>query len=138
MPSKSGQSTLKVRSSTGAVQSQPVLITAKLIPDDKKQPPDEPKKRPDAGKLMDLTVTGPLMVDQVLTVTATVKNPLHDQSVTLTLPADLERVEGDERQPVPQLTSSGEEGVRSVAWKVKARKDGTHVLKARSSTGGKE
>jgi hypothetical protein len=113
-----GTFVLKARSSTGVSQSQPVTI--------------RPGSIPDRGKLTALTVSGPLALNQVFTVTATVKNPLPDQNLTLTLPQGLEPVEGSERQTVPQPVGRAEES--TVAWKVKADNAGTFTVHVRSSS----
>lgn len=113
---RAGQYLLKVRSSTGVEQSQPVTIQAGVIPD--------------GGKLL-LAVSGPLAVGKIFTLTATVEKPLPKQKLTLTLPAGLERLEGKEEQTVTG-------GDSSVVWKVKAQKAGDFTLRVLSSPGNEE
>ena len=116
---RAGQYAIKVRSSTGIAQTQPVSIREHAVAS--------------GGHLAGLTVTGPLVQGQVLMVTATVNSPLPGQHLTLTLPTGLERTAGELRQTVPAGRTHGE---CAVAWKVKAQQAGKFTLAVQSSTGG--
>jgi hypothetical protein len=69
---------------------------------------------------------------KTFTVTAYVENPAPGQTLTLELPAGMERVEGKELQLVPPATN---EGNSIVLWKGRVTKLGKFVLRVRSSTG---
>jgi predicted secreted protein len=120
---KSGSYTVKVDSSTGAEKSQTITVTEPVITD--------------AGKLKDFTVKGDLTVGQVLTLTATVTHPVAGQELTLTLPAGLERTEGNLKQLVPELAKGHTSDDVHVVWKAKIAKAGTYDLVVTSNKGGK-
>src|SRR5439155_10991181 len=68
------------------------------------------------------------------TVTAYVQNPIKGQTLTLDVPAGLERIEGQEVQKVPP-PSAGANSTSLVTWKVKVVNTGTFPLKVVSSNG---
>jgi hypothetical protein len=79
-----------------------------------------------------LTVGGSFEPGKLFTVQAIVDDPVRGQTLTLELPAGLERVEGGERQAVPVPQGAG----RSVVlWKARVVRLGDFELKVRSSTG---
>jgi 5-hydroxyisourate hydrolase-like protein (transthyretin family) len=69
---------------------------------------------------------------KLFTVTAHVLDPAPGQSLTLELPAGMERVEGKERQPVPAID---EDGNTMVLWKARVLNTGRFNLRIHSSTG---
>ncbi|MBI3409552.1 MAG: hypothetical protein HY040_14525 [Planctomycetes bacterium] len=66
------------------------------------------------------------------TVMASVEDPAPGQTLTLELPAGLERIEGKERQPVPDPQETGSS---VVMWKGRVTQMGNFQLRIRSSTG---
>jgi hypothetical protein len=66
------------------------------------------------------------------TVTAYVEDPLEGQSLTLELPAGMERTAGKETQSVP-LTKDGSLGI--VIWKASVKELGNYNVRIRSSNG---
>ncbi len=116
----SGEFPVKVKSSSDAEAVKTVTI----------QPGVVVKK--DGSKLADLKITGPLVQKEVFTATATVKNPSHDQGLTLVLPEGLARMEGNARQEVPPLPKGQSEGESKVVWKIRADKAGTYTVAVRS------
>jgi hypothetical protein len=69
---------------------------------------------------------------KLFTVMATVDDPVPGQTLTLELPAGMERIEGNARQPVP---APGATGISAVLWKARVVQLGDYALKVRSSTG---
>lgn len=89
---------------------------------------------PEGDGLMNLVLGGSFEPGKLFTVSAYVQDPAPGQSLTLELPAGMERVEGKEIQPVP--TSNGEdEGNAMVLWKVRVQRTGQFQVRVRSSTG---
>jgi hypothetical protein len=86
----------------------------------------------EAGKTGRLGVTlgGSFDPGQVFTITAYATHPAAGQTLTLELPAGLERVEGAQTQPV-----RGGGGTAVVTWKAKVLNTGEFPLRVRSSTG---
>jgi hypothetical protein len=79
-----------------------------------------------------LALGGSFEPGKLFTVMATIDDPVPGQTLTLELPAGLERVEGNERQPVPAPAASG---MSAVLWKARVVQLGDYALKVRSSTG---
>jgi hypothetical protein len=79
-----------------------------------------------------LSLSGSFEPGKLFTVLATVDDPLPGQSLTLELPAGMERVEGKEQQPVPAPQATG---TSAVLWKARALRLGDFDVKVRSSTG---
>jgi hypothetical protein len=69
---------------------------------------------------------------KLFTVTAHVLDPAPGQSLTLELPAGMERVEGKERQPVP---INLDDANSMVLWKARVLSPGQFALRVHSSTG---
>jgi hypothetical protein len=112
---RTGEFHLKVSSSTGISQSKTIAIArgAALT----------------GGKLS-LDLQGSFEPDQVFTVLGKVTQPLEGQTLTLHLPAGLQKTEGSETQPVP---TGAKDAV--VAWKVKVVEPGKYPVRVSSSTG---
>lgn len=83
-----------------------------------------------SGKLR-LTLDGTFVVGEPFTVLARVQNPVKEQTLTLALPAGLERAAGQEKEAVPPATNDSS----VVTWKVKAAQPGDFTLEVKSSTG---
>jgi hypothetical protein len=79
-----------------------------------------------------LTLGGSFEPGKLFSVLAMVDDPVPGQTLTLELPAGLERVEGKESQPVPSPEASGKS---VVLWKARVGQLGAFDLKVRSSTG---
>ncbi len=112
---RTGEFPLRVKSSTGAVQSKTISIA-----------------RPDGatGKLA-LELAGSFGPGQVFDVLAKVTDPVPKQMLTLHLPAGLERAQGQANEPVPDANGK----VSTVLWKVKVQKPGKYAVRVSSSTG---
>lgn len=78
-----------------------------------------------------IALGGSFAPGKLFTVTATVDDPLPGQSLVLDLPPGMQRVEGNERQPVPAPNG----GMSAVLWKARVERLGNYELKVRSSTG---
>jgi hypothetical protein len=83
------------------------------------------------GKV-ELALGGSFEPGKLFTVTAYVEDPQPGQTLTLQLPAGMERVEGKEWQPVPEPSANGNS---MVLWKARVRRLGEFPLRVRSSTG---
>ena len=79
-----------------------------------------------------LSFGGSFAPGKQFTIAAYVDNPHEGQSLSLELPPEMVRLEGNETQPVPP---PGEDGQSLVVWKARVLKIGTMVLKVRSSSG---
>jgi predicted secreted protein len=108
-----GKFPVRVASSTGVAQTKTLTIA---------QP---------GGAAANFTIAlkGEFAPGQVFTVAAQVTKPDPGQTLTLQLPAGLERVEGEERQAVPPGAMS------NLSWKVKIVQPGTFPVRVASSTG---
>ncbi len=62
---------------------------------------------------------------------AYVQDPASGQSLTLELPAGMQRIEGKESQPV----ATDDDGNGMVLWKARVLRPGQFTLRVRSSTG---
>jgi hypothetical protein len=82
-----------------------------------------------------LTAGGALVVDQEFTLTAYVKNPAPGTTITLSLPAGLQLVAGNEKENVPPVPAGASSPYSPVTWRVKASKYGILPVKATLSTG---
>lgn len=67
------------------------------------------------------------------TISAVVGDPAVGQTLTLELPAGMERVEGKAVQPVGALAE--DQSYSTVLWKARVLKPGEHTIRIRSSTG---
>jgi cyclophilin family peptidyl-prolyl cis-trans isomerase len=77
-----------------------------------------------------LAMSGSFAPGKLITIMAQVDFPATGESLTLVLPAGVERVEGKEIQPVP---AAG--GPSLVLWRVRAAEAGEFAVSVRSSTG---
>jgi hypothetical protein len=87
---------------------------------------------PDGEGHIAIALTGSFEPGKLFTIAAQVMDPAQGQSLTLELPAGMERVEGKERQPVPAVD---EEGNTMVLWKARVLNTGLFHLRVHSSTG---
>jgi hypothetical protein len=87
---------------------------------------------PDSEGVVSLKLTGSLLPNKIFTVTATVDDPMPNQTLRLELPAGMELVEGKATQAVP-LPS--EIGVSVVMWKARTTQLGEHNLRVHSTSG---
>lgn len=87
---------------------------------------------PEGDGLVKLILGGSFEPGKVFTVAAYVQDPAPGQSLTLELPAGMQRVEGKDRQPVPL---ADDDGNCMVLWKARVLDAGRHPLRVRSSTG---
>ncbi len=79
-----------------------------------------------------LALGGSFDIGKQFTVTAYVDDPVPGQTLTLELPPGMERLEGQERQPVPPPAATG---ASLVLWKARVLQTGDFDLKVHSSTG---
>jgi hypothetical protein len=79
-----------------------------------------------------LALDGSFEPGKVFNITAYVDDPLPGQSLTLELPAGMERIDGKALQPVPLPTP---EGKSIVLWKARVLRAGEYALRVRSSSG---
>ncbi len=79
-----------------------------------------------------VALAGSFEPGKLFTVTAHVVDPAPGQSLTLELPAGMERVEGNERQAVP---ISADDANSMVLWKARVLNPGQFNVRVRSSTG---
>jgi hypothetical protein len=103
-----------VRSSTGIGRAKTLTIV-----------------KTDAGGDVRVALQGDIEPGKAFSVLAKVEKPAPDQKLTLLLPDELERVGGDETQPVPP----DKKEAATILWKVKVLKTGKYTLRVRSSTG---
>lgn len=87
---------------------------------------------PEGDGLVSLILGGSFEPGKLFTVTAYVQDPAPGQSLTLELPAGMERVEGKDRQPVPL---ADDDGNCMVFWKARVLDAGRFPVRVRSSTG---
>ncbi len=86
----------------------------------------------DTGKgTLGLSSGGELIAEKEFTLTAYVKDPVPNQTVTLELPPSLVLTGGSKKEQDVPLTGS----VSTVTWHVKPMKSGVFTMKLRSSTG---
>jgi hypothetical protein len=83
------------------------------------------------GKV-EVALGGSFEPGKLFNVTAYVEDPAPGQTLTLELPAGMERMEGKELQPVPAPAA---EGNSIVMWKARVCRTGEYALRVRSSTG---
>jgi len=86
------------------------------------------------GKL-GISVGGNFVPNGDLTVQALVERPEKGQTLTLKLPEGLRIVEGDAKQPVPQVQEGAAVQQSPVAWGIRADREGTYMIEVISSTG---
>jgi hypothetical protein len=89
-----------------------------------------------AGKSdLALTVGGSFVPGGEFTLTAYVRDPKRNESLTLQLPTGFRLVQGREQAPVPPLPADRSTRVSPVTWKIRAGAEGMHTLRVRSSSG---
>src|SRR5262249_1959468 len=79
-----------------------------------------------------LALGGSFEPGKLFTITAHVDAPAPGQTLSLEFPAGLERLEGNERQPVPR---AAEENASVVIWKARIPRMGDFRVRIRSSAG---
>ncbi len=79
-----------------------------------------------------VSLDGSFAPGKLFSILATVDDPVPGQVLTLELPAGLQRVEGDARQPAPAPPAAG---ASAVLWKARVTQLGDFALQVRSSTG---
>jgi len=89
---------------------------------------------PEGDGHVNLVLGGSFEPGKLFSVAAYVQAPAQGQSLTLELPAGMERVEGRQIQPVPMGVAE-EEGNAMVLWKCRVLRTGQHIVRVRSSTG---
>ena len=87
---------------------------------------------PESDGKVSLALGGSLEPGKLFTVSALVEDPVPSQNLTLELPPGIERIEGDEVQPVPAPAANGNS---VVLWKGRVLHTGDYEIKVRSSTG---
>jgi hypothetical protein len=80
-----------------------------------------------------LALGGSFEPGKLFTIAAYVQDPGPGQTLTLELPAGMQRVEGKDRQPVPAMI--GEDGSSMVLWKARVLHTGDFPIRVRSSAG---
>ena len=88
---------------------------------------------PDSEGRFQMALGGSFEPGKVFTISAVVADPMLGQTMTLELPAGMERLEGKEIQPVAPLTEGQE--FSSVLWKARVLQPGQHPIRIRSSSG---
>jgi hypothetical protein len=112
---QTGEFRIRVTSSSGISQSKTITIARA------------------SGGHFTLTLDGSFAPGETFSAKAQVAEPLPGQTLKLILPPGLERVGGQESEAVP-APMGGDKG-STVAWQVKVRTPGKHVLRVQSSTG---
>jgi hypothetical protein len=87
---------------------------------------------PENDGRVNIVLGGSFESNKLFTVTAYVDDPVPSQTLTLELPAGMQRVEGKELQPVPPPSPAG---TSVVLWKARMLRLGDFDLRVRSSTG---
>ena len=88
---------------------------------------------PESEGRFQLGLGGSFEPGKVFTISAVVADPGLGQTISLDLPAGIERLEGSEVQPVAPLSLDQE--YSTVLWKARVRQPGSHKISLRSSTG---
>jgi hypothetical protein len=87
---------------------------------------------PEGDGLVAMVFGGSFEPGKMFTLTAYVQDPAPGQTLTLELPKGMQRIEGKERQPVPEVD---EDGNAMVLWKGRVQSTGRFPLRIHSSTG---
>jgi hypothetical protein len=111
---EAGSYRVGVRSSTGVGRAKTLTIV-----------------KANLGEKVQIALKGDIEPGKSFAVLARVVDPAPDQKLTLILPDELERVGGEETQPVPP----GKGETKPVTWEVKVLRTGKYTLRVRSSTG---
>jgi hypothetical protein len=88
---------------------------------------------PESEGRVSLAFGGSFQPNKLFTVTASVEDPLSNQTLALELPAGMELLEGKSVQPVPM--PSADSATSLVLWKCRVKELGEHTLRIRSSNG---
>ena len=88
---------------------------------------------PESEGRFQMALGGSFEPGKVFTISAIVADPTVGQTMTLELPAGMERLEGKEVQPVSGLGDDQE--FSTVLWKARVVQPGEHAIRLRSSTG---
>ena len=88
---------------------------------------------PESEGRYQIALGGSFEPGKIFTVSAVVADPVRGQTLTLELPAGMERLEGKEVQPVAALAE--EQEYSTVLWKARVVQPGQHTIRIRSSTG---
>jgi hypothetical protein len=88
---------------------------------------------PDGEGRFQMALGGSFEPGKVFTISAVVADPTVGQTMTLELPAGMERLEGKEVQPVAPLAD--EQEYSTVLWKARVLQPGNYPIRLRSSTG---
>ena len=88
---------------------------------------------PDSEGRFQMALGGSFEPGKIFTISAVVADPTVGQTMTLELPAGMERLEGKEVQPVAPLAE--EQEYSTVLWKARVIQPGQHTIRIRSSTG---
>jgi hypothetical protein len=87
---------------------------------------------PEGEGVVAVALGGSFEPGKLFTVSAYVQDPAPGQHLALELPAGVERVEGKQRQPVPELDENGN---AMVLWKARVLRPGRFPIRVQSSTG---
>ena len=85
-----------------------------------------------AGGQFEVVLGGSFEPGKLFTVAAYVQDPAQGQTLSLEMPKGMQRIEGKERQPVPEVD---EDGNAMVMWKGRVENVGRFPLRIHSSTG---
>jgi hypothetical protein len=88
---------------------------------------------PDSDGRFQMALGGSFEPGKVFTISAVVADPTVGQTMTLELPAGMERLEGKEVQPVAPLAE--EQEYSTVLWKARVLRPGNYPIRLRSSAG---
>jgi len=87
---------------------------------------------PEGDGQFQVVLGGSFEPGKLFTVAAYVQDPAPGQALSLELPEGMKRIEGKERQPVPEVD---EDGNSMVLWKARVLDTGKFTVRIRSSTG---
>jgi hypothetical protein len=82
---------------------------------------------------LQLALAGSFEPGKIFTISALVADPAPGQTLSLELPAGMQRLEGKEIQPVAHLADDQE--YSAVLWRARVLAPGQHAIRVRSSTG---
>jgi hypothetical protein len=88
---------------------------------------------PESEGRFQMALGGSFEPGKIFSISAVVADPTVGQTMTLELPAGMERLEGKEVQPVAGLAD--EQEYSTVLWKARVLQPGTYPIRLRSSTG---
>ena len=88
---------------------------------------------PDSDGQFQMALGGSFEPGKIFTISAVFADPGAGQTLSLELPAGMQRLEGKEVQPVAPLTDDQE--YSTVLWKGRVLQPGQHTIRVRSSAG---